>query len=170
MSDVHQFGLLRRCTWGWNCERGGDSVCFSEKRGSEGQDDTVCMLYNLHVCLTLSLLQEFRNWMYSTQGQESVLLCVFCLFDRFSASYDFFANCNDPFLSRAREQFAAKHEKIRKSWEVESSFPSDAVIQAYFQPVVDKDTEVMYCSLSLPCCCCCCAAAAAACCSAACCF
>jgi hypothetical protein len=68
-------------------------------------------------------LKEFRNWMYSAE------------------QFDFSQQCSDAALVAARREFAAKHAKIRRTWEVDAQFPSDAVIEAFLKPTVDSSEE-----------------------------
>ena len=73
----------------------------------------ICFLFLLSCdeSAGISKLDVFYTW-------ARLLSPTFSLAEPVRCRYDFFANCNDTHLSRAREMFAEKHEKIRKSWEV----------------------------------------------------
>ena len=73
---------------------------------------------------SVACLREFRNWVYSD-----------------AKNFDFAANCSNPGLVTAREDFAAKHRGVKKNWEVDMDFPPDAVIQAFIKPSVDSSEE-----------------------------
>ena len=63
------------------------------------------------------------------------------LHDADTRKFDFAAKCPNPALVRAREEFAEKHQGVKKNWEVDLDFPPDAVIQAFQKPTVDSSDE-----------------------------
>lgn len=61
-------------------------------------------------------MKEFRDWCYSKSIREDA--------------------------SEEVKNFDRSHRNIRKHWDLPEDFPSNAVVKAYLQPLVDHSTEV----------------------------
>mmetsp|Transcript_25243 Transcript_25243/g.63734 ORF Transcript_25243/g.63734 Transcript_25243/m.63734 type:complete len:203 (+) Transcript_25243:66-674(+) len=70
-------------------------------------------------------LDEFKRWMYTPEGD-----------------YDFTRGAQgDERAASQRRDFSKRHINVRKGWDVGTEFPSELVVKAYLEPVVDKSEE-----------------------------